>query len=88
MNEFDSPTTIGGGAALAVQGLDDATAAAVRGVLLRLARVHDEQADQDAARTPYWAPCPDSVVGCRAAAQVLRATADSLLPRPALRTAS
>ena len=71
-----------------IENLDESTATTVRGVLLRLARVQDEQADRDAARTPYWAPCPESVVGCRAAAHALRATADTLLPRPVLRSAS
>jgi hypothetical protein len=59
--------------------LDKTALATVRTVLLRLAHDYDEQAADEAARTPYWAPSPGSVTGSRLAAQALRASADSLL---------
>ena len=40
--------------------------------LRRLARQHETEAATEAARAPYWAPCPDSVVGHRAVAALLR----------------
>ena len=46
--------------------------------LHRLARVEDDRAANDAARVPYWSPCPPSVQGHRAAAAILRAEADLL----------
>ena len=49
---------------------------ALRRELLRLAAHLDDLAAAEAARSPYWAPCPDSVVGHREAARVLRAGAD------------
>jgi hypothetical protein len=51
----------------------------LRSVLLRLARRQDDLAADEAAATPYWAPCPPSVLGRRSAAAVLRAEADLLL---------
>lgn len=51
-------------------------AAAVRQELLRLAYAEDQLAADDAARVPYWEPCPPSVQGHRSAAQLLRAGAD------------
>lgn len=54
-------------------------ARALRCQLLALARLEDDQADAEAARLPYWAPCPPSVVGHRAAAAALRVDADKLL---------
>jgi len=53
-------------------------AAAVRLELLRLARIEDTRAADEAATVPYWAPCPTSVVGHRAAAQALREQADRI----------
>jgi len=53
-------------------------AAAVRLELLRLARIEDTRAADVAATVPYWAPCPTSVVGHRAAAQALREQADQI----------
>jgi hypothetical protein len=53
-------------------------AAAVRQELLRLARIEDTRAADEAATVPYWAPCPTSVVGHRAAAQALRREADRI----------
>jgi len=53
-------------------------AAAVRQELLRLARIEDTRAADEAATVPYWAPCPTSVVGHRAAAQALRQEADRI----------
>jgi len=55
----------------------------LRPLLLDLARRVDDLAAREAASTPYWAPCPDSVVGRRTAAAVLRAEADLLLTRDA-----
>jgi len=52
------------------------TAAALRRELLALARAEDDRAAADAARVPYWAPCPASVEGHRAAARALRADAE------------
>lgn len=52
---------------------------ALRRELLRLAAQLDEMAALEAARSPYWAPCPDSVVGHREAARVLRDDADRYL---------
>ena len=40
--------------------------------LRRLARQHETAAATEAARAPYWAPCPDSVVRHRAVAALLR----------------
>ena len=60
---------------------------ALRRELLRLAAHLDDLAADEAARTPYWAPCPDSVAGHREAARVLRAGADRY-PPPGVATAS
>jgi len=46
--------------------------------LLRLAQAEESHAVTEAARVPYWAPCPDSVMGHRAAARVLREDAARL----------
>jgi hypothetical protein len=51
----------------------------LRSVLLELARRQDHLAANEAAATPYWSPCPSSVLGRRSAAAVLRAEADDLL---------
>ena len=51
----------------------------LRKELLHLAQVEQDVAAQESARVPYWAPCPASVAGHRAAARVLRADADRLL---------
>jgi hypothetical protein len=58
----------------------------LRNALLDLARHEDECAADEAAHQPYWAPCPSSVHGHRAAAVVLRDRADQLLAtmRPAV----
>ena len=53
-------------------------ASELRSILLKLARRHDDLAANQAAATPYWAPCPPSVLGHRSAAAVLRAEADHL----------
>jgi hypothetical protein len=55
----------------------------LRSLLLKLARTEDELAAREAAATPYWAPCPTTVIGRCAAASVLRAEADRLLVRSA-----
>ena len=41
--------------------------------LLRLARLEEDRAACEAARTPYWMPLPERVLGHRAAASALRA---------------
>lgn len=46
--------------------------------LLELARREDDLAAAEAASVPYWAPCPPSVYGHRAAAEALRGEAASL----------
>ena len=51
----------------------------LRSALLKLARRQDDLAADEAAATPYWAPCPPSALGRRSAAAVLRAEADLLL---------
>ena len=52
---------------------------ALRRELLRLADAEDQLAAGEAARVPYWSPCPSSVIGHRTAARVLREDADRLL---------
>jgi hypothetical protein len=47
-------------------------------ILLELARREDNIALSEAAAAPYWAPHPTSVIGHRAAAEVLRSEADRL----------
>ena len=54
-------------------------ASALRRELLRLARAEDDQAAAEAAKVPYWAACPPSVLGHRAAAAALRADAERFL---------
>jgi hypothetical protein len=58
--------------------MTEAVAELVTRELLRLARASEEYAVTEAARVPYWAPCPDSVVAHRAAARVLREDAARL----------
>jgi hypothetical protein len=53
--------------------------AALRRELLRLARAEEDQAAAEAAKVPYWAGYPSSVLGHRAAAAILRADADRFL---------
>lgn len=53
-------------------------AVAMRQALLAVARTEENLADTEAAQVPYWAPCPASVLGHRAAAEALRADADRL----------
>lgn len=61
----------------------------MRKELLRLASIEEELAVTEAARTPYWEACPDSVAAHRAAARLLRKDADRFLVSNALlRTAS
>jgi hypothetical protein len=65
-------------------GPDLVVAPQVRAVLLRLAKVENDRAADEAANVPYWEPCPPSVSGRRAAARALTLEADALLaPRPA-----
>lgn len=46
--------------------------------LVLLARHEDDVAAREAARVPYWAACPPSIEGHRAAARALRADLDRL----------
>jgi hypothetical protein len=55
------------------------TTGSVRTVLLHLAREQESLAATELAATPYWASCPSSVLGHRAAAEALRAEAEHLL---------
>jgi hypothetical protein len=58
---------------------NDTVADSLRSILLKLARTQEDIACNEAAATPYWAPCPSSVLGHRAAAAALRAEADHFL---------
>ena len=57
---------------------DGTVASKLRSLLLDLARRQDNLAADQAASTPYWAPCPPTVLGHRSAAAALRAEADHL----------
>jgi hypothetical protein len=63
--------------------LDSFVAAALRRELLRLAAFEEDLAATEAAKVPYWSPCPATVAGHRAAARALREDADRLLPHAA-----
>lgn len=68
---------------------DAALAMLMRKELLRLAALEEELAVAEAARTPYWEACPESVAAHRTAARVLREDADRfLVSNELLRTAS
>lgn len=67
--------------ALPTVPLDPDVARILRGLLHSLANEQDELAAQEAARVPYWKPCPHSVIGTRTAARVLREAAEAL-PTP------
>jgi hypothetical protein len=62
---------------------DEIMAVVLRRELLRLAAIEESLATAEAARVPYWAPCPDSVSGHRAAARALREDAERLMTRAA-----
>jgi hypothetical protein len=62
-----------------MSGLPGELLAALRFELLRLAKEQDDLAADEAARVPYWAPCPASVDGHRAAAAALRCDADQIV---------
>jgi len=51
---------------------------ALRLELLRLARLEDQRACEEASKVPYWAPYPESVTGHRTAARLLHAQAIAL----------
>jgi hypothetical protein len=51
---------------------------ALRLELLRLARLEDQRACEEASKVPYWAPYPESVTGHRTAARLLHAEALAL----------
>lgn len=57
---------------------DSAMINRLRSLLLDLARQEEQLADDEVAATPYWAPCPASVLGHREAAAALRAKVDVL----------
>lgn len=63
------------------ESLDPETAQVVRRILLRLAVDQEQAAAREAANTPYWQRCPESVVGGRAAAQALRSAAETMRPQ-------
>ena len=52
---------------------------ALRRALLGLAKAQEDRAADQAAKVPYWSPCPASVEAHRFAAEVLRAEADALV---------
>jgi len=54
--------------------------AMLRRELIRLAKVEDDLAADEAARVPYWMPYPSSIDGHRAAALALRRDADLIAP--------
>lgn len=51
---------------------------ALRLELLRLARLEDQRACEEASKVPYWAPYPETVSGHRTAARLLHAEALAL----------
>ncbi|UUW89464.1 hypothetical protein [Pimelobacter simplex] len=57
----------------------DPVRALVRQELLRLADLEEAAAAREATSVPYWAPCPATVHGHRAAALALRADAERYL---------
>jgi len=63
---------------------DVALAMLMRKELLRLAAAEEELAVTEAARTPYWEACPETVAAHRVAARVLREDADRFLVSNAL----
>jgi hypothetical protein len=48
---------------------------AMRNELLRIAQHHEDLANAEASKVPYWSPYPASVLAHRAAAHALRADA-------------
>jgi hypothetical protein len=58
---------------------DTATISRLRSLLIELARHQDDLAAHELAATPYWSPCPSTVLGHRTAADALRAEAELLL---------
>jgi hypothetical protein len=59
---------------------------AFRAELLRMASREDGLAADEAGKVPYWKPTPESVIGRRLAAAVLRQEADRLLDMHLTRT--
>lgn len=70
------------------QGPELDIATSLRRCLLRLAAEEDAQAAEEAARIPYWEPCPVSVLGHRRAASALRLEADKVVAAYTMQTAS
>jgi hypothetical protein len=64
---------------MTIRSPEPTIAGRLRSILLELARREDALAADEAAATPYWAPCPSSSLGHRIAAALLRAEADRLL---------
>jgi hypothetical protein len=66
-----------------VHSLSGSLATTLRQELLRLAEYEENLAAAEAAKVPYWSPCPATVVGHRAAARALREDADRILGQAA-----
>jgi hypothetical protein len=82
---FDTPddTAVADAQDSTEEPLDSRTAYAVRAILIKLADAQDRIAAREAALVPYWKSCPESVIGPRAAARALRATAELMfMPAP------
>jgi hypothetical protein len=58
---------------------ENTIAVRLRQILFEMARREDNIALSEAEAVPYWAPHPASVIGHRAAAEVLRSEAGRLL---------
>ena len=57
---------------------DTGTTSWLRSLLLELAHRQEQLAADELAATPYWSPCPSTVLGHRAAADALRTEAELL----------
>lgn len=62
--------------ALPTLALDGEVLRLLRRLLYELASQRDTTAADQAATVPYWKPCPQDVIGTRAAARVIRDLAD------------
>ena len=82
------PKTVGMTTNWSNQGPELDSATSLRRSLLRLAAEEDTRADEEAARIPYWEPCPVSVLGHRRAASALRIEADKVADACSMQTAS
>lgn len=82
------PKTVGMTINRSNQGPEPDISTSLRRSLLRLAAEEDAQAAEEAARIPYWEPCPVSVLGHRCAASALRLEADKVIDPCSMQTAS